>query len=249
MVTDELLTYLFDGQPHLLSPHLATWSVSSRRFTDFATTFRTKIRKKLRATQDKESLTDLRLELETAYLLLQERPLSVVYEPPQCRGARCPDFAITFTTSLTFMLEVTRQRPATDRTTTPTQDQTPATVLLRPQIAERLGATVCGKLGQLSGQHSNVLVVGLDAPCSAQDLRAAMLGVQHRAERNDPSLLQRYRFQDRADFFSHYRRLSEVLVRGLHLNEGEQVVGWVNPQAKHPLLTKVRTTLLRSHTV
>ena len=81
MLIDELLTYLFDGQPHLLAAPLAAWLASSRRFTAFVTDFRTKIRKKLRATQERESLLDLRLELETAYLLLRERSFSVVYEP------------------------------------------------------------------------------------------------------------------------------------------------------------------------
>ncbi|CAA9559893.1 MAG: hypothetical protein AVDCRST_MAG86-693 [uncultured Truepera sp.] len=240
MSTDELLTYLFDGQSHVLFPPMATW-LASRRFMAFVTAFRSKIRKKLRGAREQESLHDLRLELETAYLLLRERSLSVVYEPQGCEGARCPDYAVTFTTSLTFMLEVTRQRPATDRTPTLAREQT-------SHVAERLGATVCGKLGQLSGQHSNVLIVGLDAPCSAQDLHAVMLGVQHRAERNDPNLVARHGFRDRADFFSHYRRLSEVLVRPPQLNEVEGVACWVNPQARRPLPTKVRTALLHSHT-
>jgi hypothetical protein len=72
MLTDELFAYLFDGQPHPLSPAVAPWLASSRRFTAFATTYRDKIRKKVRVTQDQESRLDLRLELETAYLLLQE---------------------------------------------------------------------------------------------------------------------------------------------------------------------------------
>ncbi len=255
MATDELLTYLFDGQPHLLAPPLARWLASSRRFTDFVTTFRSKIRKKLRATQERESLRDLRLELETAYLLLQERSLSVVYEPPRCGGARCPDFAVTFTTSFVFMLEVTRQRPVSDRTLTLAQErppatQTPTTARMCPRAGERLGDTICSKLGQLLTQHSNVLVVGLDALClTHDDLHTIMLRVQHRAERNDSSFLQRHRFQDRADFFRHYRRLSKVLLRGPQLQKDERVVGWVNPQAKRPLPTKVRTALYRSHTV
>jgi hypothetical protein len=72
MLTDELLSYLFDEQPHLLPQPMAPWLASSRRFTAFATTYRDKIRKKVRVTQDQESRLDLRLELETAYLLLQE---------------------------------------------------------------------------------------------------------------------------------------------------------------------------------
>ena len=76
-----------------------------------------------------------------------------------------------------------------------------------------------------------------------------MLRFQQRAERNDYTFWQRYRFPDRADFFRHYQRLSEVLVRGSQLLAGEPVIKWVNPQAKHPLPSKVQTALYRSHTV
>jgi hypothetical protein len=69
------------------------------------------------------------------------------------------------------------------------------------------------------------------------------------AERNDATFLRRHRFRDRADFFRHYQRLSEILVRGSPLHADEPVVVWVNPQAKHPLPSKVRTALYQSHTV
>src|SRR5229473_1096108 len=105
---DELLTYLFDGKSNPLAEPMAGWLASSRRFAAFATTFRDKIRKKVRTTQDQQSVLALQLELETAYLLLGERALNLVYEPEQSKGIRSPDFAVTFTTSLTFMLEVTR---------------------------------------------------------------------------------------------------------------------------------------------
>ena len=226
---DELLTYLFDGQPHLLATPMATWLASSRRFTAFVTTFSTKIRKKLRATQGPESLLDLGLELETAYLLLQEPALSVVYEPLPIRQVRGPDFAVTFTTSTLFMLEVTRLRMIQD-------------------IEERLADLVCSKLAQLRPQRSNVLLVGLETQSITPDgLHATMLQLQQRAERADASFMQRYGFRDRADFFQHYQRLSELLVRGSQLQAGEPVIGWVNPQAKHPLPSKVRTALYRSH--
>ncbi|MCB0122101.1 MAG: hypothetical protein KDE58_07650, partial [Caldilineaceae bacterium] len=113
MVTEELLTYIFDGASHSLAPSMTTWLTASRRYTEFVTTFRDKIRKKLRTTPDPENLLDLRLELETAYLLLQERRLTVAYEPLPPRATRSPDFGVTYTTSLTFMVEVTRLRAAT----------------------------------------------------------------------------------------------------------------------------------------
>ena len=146
MLIDELLTYLFDGQPHLLAAPLAAWLASSRRFTAFVTDFRTKIRKKLRATQELESLLDLRLELETAYLLLRERSFSVVYEPQRVGQLRGPDFAVTYTTSTLFMLEVTRLRLVQDSPRGLAQTQGPASLLqiasTRSPVEERL-ATWC----------------------------------------------------------------------------------------------------------
>lgn len=241
MLIDELLTYLFDGQAHPLAMQMATWLESSRRFTTFITSCRDKIRKKLRTVQHEERLLDLRLELETAYLLLQERSLSLEYEP-QYGKVRGPDFAVTFTTSLTFMVEVTRLRPAQDSTLQ--NDQTYSLV------GERVADTMCSKFRQLLSQRANVLIISIDNPIPTQsDLHATMLRVKQRAERNDSTLSQRYRFRDRADFFRHYQRLSEILVRGSQLHTDQPVIAWINPQAKHPLPSKVRTALYRSHTV
>jgi len=232
MTTDDLLTYLFDGQPHLIFQSMAMWLDSSRRFAIFVSTFQDKIRKKLRTTQDQESLLDLQLELETAYLLLQERSLSVEYEPELSKRIRSPDFAVTFTTSLTFMLEVTRVQA--DPTNT---------------VDLQLANTIPGKLGQLLPQHSNALLVGIETMgLTSSDIRAAMLSIQQRAERNDSTFLQQHGFRDRSDFFRHYQRLSEILVRGPDFEGTKSIVTWVNPQAKHPLPSKVRTALYRSHT-
>lgn len=229
MLIDEILTYLFDGQSHQLATPMSAWLADSRRFTAFVNTFHTKIRKKLRATQGTESLLDLRLELETAYLLLRESALSVVYEPLPIRQSRGPDFAVTFTTSTLFMLEVTRLRMVED-------------------LEERLADMVCSKLAQLPPQRSNVLLVGVESlTLTPETLRATMLQLQQRAERADVSFAQRYGFRDRADFFQHYQRLSELLVREPHLQTSEPVVVWVNPQGKYPLPGKVRTALYRSH--
>lgn len=236
MQVDELLAYLFDGQPHALAPSVETWLAASRRFAAFATTFRDKIRKKLRTTQDPEMLQDLQLELETAYLFLREEPFSLMYEP-QCGQARCPDYAVSFTTRLTFMVEIRRLRSV--------QPEQPI-----PAKGEPLADAICSKLGQLLPRQSNILILGIDSPRLTQSaLHAAMLRIQQRAEQSDPAFRQRYRFRDRADFFRHYQRLSEVLVRGSQLQADDPVVAWVNPQAKHPLPGRVRAVLYRSHTV
>jgi hypothetical protein len=235
MLTDDLLAYVFDGRSHLLARPMATWLASLRRFTAFVTTFRDKIRKKIRATIDRESLLDLRLELETAFLLLRERPLSLVYEPEQSGQARAPDFAVSYTTSLTFMVEVTRLRA----------DQKGGPI---SPIGERLADTICTKLAQLVPQRSNVLLVGTEAFPTDSGLSRVMLRILQRAESGDPTFLRRHRFRDRADFFRHYQRLSQILVHRTPLQAGDSAVVWVNPAAKYPLPSKVRTALSRSHT-
>lgn len=246
MVVDELLTYFFDGQPHILTEPLSLWLASSRQFVAFATTYRAKIRKKLRSQPDPQSLLDLRLELETAYLLSRERALSLVYEPRQSGQSRRPDFAVSFTTSATFMIEVARLRA--DQSIAP--PQTPDLAPARLAASERLADTICAKLGQMLPGVSNVLLVGVDAAQFTDgDLRSVMQGIQQRAERNDHVWVHRYGFRDRSDFFRHYRRLSELLVRGPGLDPGAPPTVWVNPQATHPLPGKVRTVLYRSHTL
>jgi hypothetical protein len=218
---------------------MAGWLASSRRFAAFVTISRDKVRKKLRTTQHQDTLQDLRLELETAYLLLQEQSLSLVYEP-NCGQGRCPDFAVDFTTSLTFMVEVTRQRTGQQKNVPETAGQ-PAM-----EATAALIDTICSKLGQFVPQRSNVLVVGLDAlPLSQSDLSSLMRHTQRLAERYDPAFWGRYRFRDRADFFRQYQRLSEILVRGSQ--PGEAAVAWANPQAAYPLPGRVRTVLHRSH--
>jgi hypothetical protein len=107
MLNNELISFLFDGKSRPFSETMSQWLASSRRFAAFVDTFRDKIRKKIRVTQAAEGQLDLQLELETAYLLLKEKTLSVMYEPDHAkRISRAPDFAVTYTTSLTFMLEV-----------------------------------------------------------------------------------------------------------------------------------------------
>jgi hypothetical protein len=248
MLTDELLTSLFDGQSHLLAAPMATWLASSRRFTAFVTTHHTKIRKKLRTAQEPESLRDLQLELETAYLLLRERSLSLAYEPQHPELGRSPDFAVTFTTSLTFMVEVTRMRTA--QPGTPEHAHARRSLNTGPPSGERFSDMLCSKLGQMLPQRSNVLLVGVESPhLTHNDLHATMLHVQKRAEGNDSTVIQRCGFRNRADFFHYYQRLSALLVRGIPLQAGEPVIVWDNPQAKYQLPTKVRTVLSRSHTL
>lgn len=237
---EELHSYLFDGGPHVLAAPVEAWLASSRRFVAFVSAGRDKIRKKLRVIKDEESLYDLKLELETVYLLLREKSLSVAYEPEHSRRFRSPDFAVTFTTSLTFMVEVTRLRAVQ----VSELSQTVSTG------ADRIAEAVCSKLGQLLPQRSNILIVGMENPIPSQsELQSAMLRLQQRAEGEETAFWQRYSFRDRTDFFASFHRLSEILVRGAQLDAQVPLAVWVNPQAKHRLPGKVRSAFYRSHSV
>lgn len=220
MPNPELLAYLSDnGSP--LAADLQIW-LESKRWEAFATVHRDKIRKKLRETREPAALADLRAELETAYLLLREPRLSVVYEPLGRGRGPAPDYAVEYTTSLTLMLEVTRLRDL-----------------------ERLGEVVAAKLRQLTPGSSNVLLVWLaEAPLSEPDLPAAMRLLKQRVESGDQLLFGRARFTDRTDFFSHLGRLSELIVRPPDLT-GATLHIWSNPLAKHPLPARARNAVTR----
>ncbi len=237
MLTDDLLVSLFDGQPHVLAPLLADWLAASRRFAAFVSANETKIRKKLRSTRDPEALRDLQLELETAYLLLRERTLSLVYEPQPGKLGRHPDFAVSYTTSLVFMVEVTRVRGGRASAAADAN-------------ASGLYDMICSKLRQLAQHSCNLLVVGIQAELpDASELRSAMLRFQQRAAANDTAIVQRPGFRDRSEFFQYYYRLSGILMRRAPLQLGDPIVVWDNPQGKYPLPSRVRTALSRSHSL
>lgn len=108
MSTDDLLAYLFDGQPNLLFEPMAG---VGRLFAPLC-----RLRHHLSGQNPQEaahyltpqkSFLDLQLELETAYLLL-DAVLAWCMNQSYPAASANPDFAVSYTTSLTFMLEVTR---------------------------------------------------------------------------------------------------------------------------------------------
>jgi hypothetical protein len=235
MPTPDLRAYLFDAKPHLLSPRVGDWLDQSKRFYAFAETYRDKIRKKLRDTRDREAGRDVGAELETAYLLTQDRRLTVEYEKCDA-GTRCPDFTVHFTTSYAFGVEVTRMRPSAAQTLEASE--------------ARFSAHVAEKLGQMQAGMPNVLWVvteALPAEGSADgrlDLAQAMTRLRMRAERQDSTLIGRHGLKDTATFFKFYARLSGVLLRMARDGETSQLHAlWANPQAKYPLPAPLRTIL------
>jgi hypothetical protein len=245
----ELLRTIFGGEAHILAPPLAEWMVASPRFAAFVETYRDKIRKKVRGMRDAEGLRDLQLELETAYLLLQAHQLTVAYEPYGTGKARGPDFAVTYTTSVTFNVEVTRMRVSSRERSKEQPDDLADGGADAPFVAQheaaRLADIVCGKLGQMLAGMINVLVVVPESNAALGiDVGGAMLQLRQRAERKDPGLFARYGFQDASDFFKRYERLSGVLVRGASERAPRiSPILWENNRASHPIPARIRSIL------
>jgi len=246
---DELLRMIFGGEAHILAPSLAEWMVASPRFAAFVETYRDKIRKKVRGMRDAEGLRDLQLELETAYLLLEARQLTVAYEPYGTGKARGPDFAVTYTTSVTFNVEVTRMRVSSRERSKEQPDDLADGAADAPfevqHEAARLADIVCGKLGQMLPSMINLLIVYPDdARLDQGVVMLAMAQLKERAERKDTDFLLRKGFASTQEFFKHYQRLSGILVRSSENNgTAAPPVLWANPQARHPVPPSVGALL------
>ncbi len=230
MLNDDLIQHILGDTAHPLAAPLAAWLATSPRFAAFVATYRDKIRKKLRTARDDHSARDLLLELETAYLLLQDRRVTIAYEPYSATKERAPDFAVTWTTKLRFNVEVTRMRTAAD-------DEQHAHI--------RLGETVCGKVGQMLPAMPNVLVIVAGNATQRQlDVDVALRQLKQRIDARDERLFAWYGFRTPADFVRQYERLSAIVLRSAWDDPIPTVPRlWINRQAKQSLPAPIRTLL------
>ncbi|MGE5222514.1 MAG: hypothetical protein ACM3PY_08760 [Omnitrophica WOR_2 bacterium] len=220
----DLIAYLFEGQPHLLSRPLMHWMDASSRFTAFVETYRDKIRKKIRITREPESALDLRSELEAAYCLLADRRLGVAYEPYASAKRRGPDFAVTYRANLVFNVEVARIRGE--------ENEAGGINLARKE--ERILRILLDKLGQMQPGMANLLVIQTPEELRRSiDLDRLMQEVKTRAEGKDPSFYALGRYTSPAAFYRDFLRLSGILLWA------ESTMVWVNKQARPGLAEKV----------
>jgi hypothetical protein len=220
----DLIAYLFEGQPHLLSGELYRWMDSSSRFTIFVETYRDKIRKKLRVTREPESLLDLRGELEVAYCLLNDRRLSVAYEPYASAKRRGPDFAVTYRANLVFNIEVARLRV----------EQSRENGIDLPRKEERILRILLYKLGQMQPGMANLLVIHTRRELAGLiDLDKLMQEIKTRVEKKDPALYEMSRYLNPAAFYKDFLHLSGILLWTVP----PQL--WINKQARPGLDEKV----------
>jgi len=220
----DLIAYLFEGQPHLLSGTLRQWMEASSRFTAFVETYQDKIRKKIRVTRDPESVLDLRSELEVAYCLLYDRRLAVAYEPYAGAKRRGPDFAVTYRANLVFNIEVARIRV----------EESGVDGIDLPRKGERILRILLYKLGQMQPGMANLLVIHTREELARSiDLGRLMQGIKTRVEGKDPAFYAASRYTGPAAFYKDFLHLSGILLWA----PGAQL--WVNKQARPGLAEKV----------
>jgi hypothetical protein len=220
----DLIAYLFERQPNLLSTTLMQWMETSSRFTAFVETYRDKIRKKIRGVRDAESLLDLRGELEVAYGLLADRRLTVVYEPYASAKRRGPDFSVTYRANLVFNLEVARLRA----------EESGVDGIDLPRKEERIVGILLGKLGQMQPGMANLLVIHTREELARSiDLGRLMQTLKTRVEGKEASFYAASRYTSPAAFYKDFLHLSGILLWA----PGGPL--WINKQARPVLAEKV----------
>ena len=220
----DLIAYLFEGQPHLLSGELYQWMEASSRFTAFVETYRDKIRKKIRVIREPESVLDLRGELEVACCLLSDRRLAIEYEPYASAKRRGPDFAVTYRANLVFNIEVARIRV----------EESGDDGIDLPRKEERFLRILLYKLGQMQPGMPNLLVIHTRKELArSMDLGKLMQEIKTRVEGRDPSFYEISRYANPAAFYKDFLHLSAIL---LWAAEAQL---WVNKQARPALAEKV----------
>lgn len=223
---DDLLAAIFDGRDPTLYAEFADWARDSRRFRAFATTYRDKIRAKLRNTRDDNGMRDLRAELETAALLLRDDRFALEYEKYAAARRRGPDFTVTFRTHTPFNIEVRRFRAEPDED-----------AAVR---AARLMSVLCDKAGQMQPGMVNLLWLAAEGVLSEAEVGDAATALRRAAERKDEAYFTRRGFESAADFLRQYTRLSGIVLR-----RPAGCVVWLNPVARHKAPPEIVTAIGR----
>lgn len=197
---------------------------ASPRFTDFVETYRDKIRKKIRVTRQPKSILDLRGELEVAYCLLNDRRLSVAYEPYASEKGRGPDFAVTYRANLVFNVEVTRIRI----------EEGGNFGFELSSAMGRLLRILLDKLGQMQPGFANLLIIQIREELGRSiDLSKLMHEVKTKVDGKDPSFYAASRYASPSAFYKDFLRLNGIVlwVPGTQL--------WINKQARPRLEEKI----------
>jgi hypothetical protein len=225
---DDLLNDIFDGQKPALYHEFAGWVRGSRRYRAFATSYRVKIRAKLKKVGGSGGMNDLRAELATAALLLREERFSLEYEKYAATKQRGPDFTVTYRTHTPFNVEVRRIR----------------SVELEGENVEarsfKLMAVLCDKVQQMPPSIVNLLWLTAEREISEDDLTRAVNTLRQMAERKEEDFFTRRGFKNAADFLKQYQHLS-----GIVLHQSGATVLWLNSLARHRVPSEIVAAMQR----
>lgn len=229
---DDLLDHIFEGKNLALyggfKAEFEGWLRASRRFRAFATTYRDKIRTKLRSVRDDAGLNDLRAELGTAALLLREDRFMLEYEKYAASKQRGPDFTVTFRTHTPFNVEVRRVRSAEwDDADSETR-------------INKLVAVLCDKVGQMPPSIVNLLWLLTEGEITEADLTRAITTLRQLAERKAEEFFTRRGFESATDFLKRFGQLSAIVLR----QTGRNFV-WLNGLARHKTPPDIVTAIQR----
>lgn len=229
---DELLNEIFDGRKPLFYSDFETWVRGSRRFKAFATSYRGKIRSKLKNIRDEGGMKDLRAELETAAILLREEGFTLEYEKYAASKQRGPDFTVTFKTHTPFNVEVRRIRSME-------LDDADAEATIT-----KLVAVLCDKAGQMPPSIINLLWLITPRDVAESDLNQAVIILRQLAERKAEDFFTRRGFQNATDFLKHFGQLSGIVLR----QPGGNIL-WLNPIARHKAPPELIASIRRMDTL
>ena len=195
-----------------MAQELLAWLAGSPRFRAFAEAHRDKIRKKLRTAADGEALRDVRAELRTARLLLEDRRIELAFEAYGA-GRTGPDFTVTFRGARSFNLEVTRPHRLPDAT--------------------GLDNALLAKLRQLPPSVPNAIlftIPGDDA--TALDIDGAVRLLRARADMKDEAFFTAHRLDGTRDFYERYLRLGAVFASAEDADGDARATLWFNRSAR-----------------
>lgn len=221
---NDLLDTLFAGAPELRE-WCERWSAASPRFPAFLDQHHDKIRKKLRSLADSDGRRDLAAELLTAACLLSEPKFTLTYEPYAASKIRGPDFTALYKSHTPVSVEVKRIRGQTQ--------------------PGKWADVLCDKLRQLPPSVMNALVIYGEPAADARapfDVAGAMSRIRAAAESKEETFFTRRGLEGGRDYVRQSLKLSGLFYRA----GGAPLVGWSNPQARHPLSADLRAALARS---
>jgi hypothetical protein len=231
LTLEELLHDIFGAQKPALYPEFEGWVRESRRFRAFTTSYRGKIRAKLRNVRDEAGMKDLRAELETAVLLLREERFVLEYEKYAALKQRGPDFTVTFKTHTPFNVEVRRIRGIE------LDDEPEARI-------NKLMAVLWDKVGQMPPSVINLLWLVVKRDVSEDDLNQAVTKLRLLAERKVEDFFTRRGFESATAFLKQYQQLS-----GIVLHHSDDNVIWLNSLARHKTPPEIVTAIKRIESV